>query len=252
MAYDLISLNEFNRLGYREDSEAIIRYARLNPMFYRTNDYSHSFRVLWLLEEVLPYAVKVIPNFNPEKARAEAPIHDLVELITGDIQLDEKRKMTKEEKLELDKKEAEAIEFFSAYFPKEINGFNLRELLYNAKDKDTPEAQLVSLVDKRDGWGEAMHEVYAGNELFIEVVRSYDEKHFIPRKGKWPLIKDLFEIDHPFLNDPVELDYEAIAERGIFHTLKSIYQESSNPAYDLWRKITIARDGPSSLVTWRG
>lgn len=246
MKYRTISFAGFD--GRKEDLEAIKRFNSLQPMYYRTNDYSHSQRVLWLVEELLPYAVTVFPHLDAEMARTLAPVHDDSEIITGDIELDKKMRMSPEELQQLELKEAAAIEILAARFPKTINGFNYRDLLYHALHKDCVEAQLVSYADKKDACGEGRHEIDAGNDLFIASERHY-EKIFQSRERRWPLLTDLFNIIHPLLLETVDEDLEAIAKKGKYHTLESIYQPSGNTAYDYWKKVTLERDGIKSLIT---
>lgn len=246
MKYRTISFAYFD--GRKEELEAIKRFNSLQPMYYRTNDYSHSQRVLWLVEELLPSAVSAFPDIDSELVRTLSLVHDDPEIIIGDIELDQKLKMSAEELQQLEHDEAAAIEILSARFPKTINGFNYRDLLYHALRKGIIEAQLVSYADKKDAYGEGRHEIEAGNELFIPSAQRYDTI-FKCKQTRWPLITSLFKRDHPFLNDMVEQDLEAIAKKGKYHTPESIYLPSGNPAYDCWKKVTMERDGIKSLIT---
>ncbi|MDP3734209.1 MAG: HD domain-containing protein [Nanoarchaeota archaeon] len=246
MKYRAISFHGFD--GRKEELEAIERFKSLSPMHYRTNDYSHSHRVLWLAEDILPYAVTVFPNLNVEMTRTLSPTHDDPEIIIGDIELDQKLKMSVQELHQLEQDESAAIEILAARFPKMINGFNYRELLYHALRKNSIEAQLVSYVDKIDAREESRHEIAAGNKLFIPSAQRYDAI-FKAKETRWPLITSLFGCGHPFFTEMLEQDLETIAKKGTFHTPESIQQRSGDPAYDCWKRITIERCGIESLVT---
>ncbi len=64
-------------------------------MFYRSNNLQHSRRVLWHLEKALPLIHTAYGSrFNTEYARTLALVHDDLEILTGDVQLHDKEKMS--------------------------------------------------------------------------------------------------------------------------------------------------------------
>jgi hypothetical protein len=132
----------------KEKLESIYRYHYFDTLFYRSNLWMHSHRVLWLLEELAPVAQKYV-TFDLEMARTYALVHDDAEMVTGDIQAIEKARMTKQESEELEKKELEAVEALVKDYPKEINGYSYKGLLDHAAKKDCIEAKLVSYVDNQ-------------------------------------------------------------------------------------------------------
>ena len=242
MQYKLISLQEFTE---REAAlKNITRYDMYSPMFYRTNLQIHTQRVLWLLEELLPSAIKVFPNFNIEKARILALIHDDAEIITGDIQLGRKLYMSKEQLAEIDKNEAKAIEILSEKYPKTINGFSYKELLYNILKNDCIEVKLVRYTDKCDAFGEALHEIFGGNSAFcsdhpdlekgVNPINNYIKilKNFTKQFSD---LESLFKQKHPLLSVPKP------------HTRESIQQKSQYPHYDQWKEIIMKRGGEKEI-----
>lgn len=247
MGYNTITFDGFN--GRKEELENIKRFNSLQPMYYRTNDYSHSYHVLWLAEELLPYTVQALPGIDVEMTRTISLIHDDPEIIIGDIEFDQKLKMSPDELHKLKQDESAAIEILSARFPQTINSFNYRELLYHALRKDCVEAQLVSYADKIDAFGEAVHEIYAGNAQFIASAGRYNLVFSDLKKTRWPLIKSLFNSGHPFFSDPIVQDLEAIANNGTVHTLESINHKTGHPHYDCWKRVMLERSGIESLVT---
>ena len=59
-------------------------------------------------------------------------------------------------------------------YPKKIEGYYYLDLLLHAIKKDCREAQLHSFADKHDGYNEAIHEVLAGNIIFLEPIINYN------------------------------------------------------------------------------
>ena len=94
---------------------------------------------------------------------------------SDDIQSGARVYMSAEElKAKIEQDEADAIEFqLSKTYPKEVQGYNYKELLTSILHKNTLEAQFVSYVDKLDAYNESMHEFHAGNISFLESVMFY-------------------------------------------------------------------------------
>ena len=73
---------------------SIIRFdmKRFDPMFYRTNLLIHSKRVYSLVKEIIPHLKSVYGDeLDSEKALSLALVHDDAELVTGDVQLYDKK-----------------------------------------------------------------------------------------------------------------------------------------------------------------
>ena len=99
--------------GREEKLQKIIRYnmERRTPMHYRTNDLIHSKRVHLLVNDILPTIAPIYNNgLNPSKALTLALVHDDAEILTGDVQLYYKDRMSLEQLTELKLKEKQAIE----------------------------------------------------------------------------------------------------------------------------------------------
>jgi 5'-deoxynucleotidase YfbR-like HD superfamily hydrolase len=231
----------------------IKRYSKFGVMFYRTNDLIHSRRVEILLSEVVSSAKDLYPNLDIKKAKLIALHHDDFEVVLkgGDIPLQTKLMMNEEELSSLQKDELLAVDVISQYYPKRINGYLYREILTHAVFKDCMEAQLVSFVDKIDGYCEAVHEVLAGNIIFLEPIINYDLKSFNNLQENYPLIKNLFTSKHSFFQFPV-VDLKDFFSDGKIgarpHTEENLNKKTFIPHYEMWKKITVEKIGIQPLI----
>lgn len=236
--------------GRDEELEKIIRYnmEKRSPMYYRTNLLLHSRRTTLLIDDIKDITIGTYNgDFNPNKALTLALVHDDAEIITGDVQLYYKDRMSEEELLNVEKREEAAIERLGNTFPRLINGFSYKELLYHALKKNCLEAQVVSYCDKIDAFCESLHEVFAGNMKFVGPVRDYIRRlNKFP--DKFPLIGKIFPNTHPLLQNIAEIDVIKIAENGEFHTSEKIKQNSGIPHYDRWKEITREYFGEDVLL----
>jgi len=224
----------------------ITRYSMYSPMFYRSNVFVHSQRVHWIIEELLPYAN--FPGFDAEKARTLALVHDDAEIITGDIQRGHKNVMTKEQLSQVYENERRAIPLMSQRWPATVNGYSYPVLLAHALDKDCLEAKFVNFADKVDGFGESMHELFAGNRLFA--VPALDYTGFLQTFAQnFPELARMFSYEHPFLQAPVNPNVEEILKNGKLHTPEGVQRSTGCAQYDFWRKINLERNAEHLLVT---
>lgn len=248
MAYEPIVLEGFE--GRTDALRAITRYD--DPyypfMHYRTNDYLHSQRVLFHLEEILPLVEATYGNaFDIPFARTLALVHDDVEIITGDVQLYKKEQMADEERNTLKEKEKQAIPILVERFSSIANGFSYADLLCAAKEKTRLEAQVVSYCDKFDGFGEAMHEIWAGNKAFCRPAGGTGANGgYIRRLGAFPELYPqlvvLLSQEHPLFH-PKMIDFAAIAKKGTYHTIPSVLKPTGYAPYDCWKKTVAQREG---------
>jgi 5'-deoxynucleotidase YfbR-like HD superfamily hydrolase len=249
-----IDFADFN--GREEALQNIVRYdmSRFTPMFYRTNVLLHSKRVYLLIKDVLPLIVPVYNGlFNSEEALTLALIHDDAEIVSGDVLRYHAERWPKEKLAQVRENEEQAIEVLSNKWPKNLNGFNYKTLLYNALNKDTLEAQIVSFFDKIDAYCECLHEVFAGNKLFVNSAFAYVE-----RLDSYPIkFRELSKIipsNHPLLVLPKDVALNRlneIAEQGMFHTDISVSNITEFPQYDKWKEITIKNFNIEPLIEAR-
>ncbi len=235
------------------DLEKAIRFHdpkhRFEVMMYRTNLLVHTTRVPLIVEALIPLAQTYYEEFDPNLVRLIAKYHDDPELVAlrGDVSLQLKLKMDDDEKEILRREEIEAINQIAKFYPKKVGGYNYKAILMHALHKDCPEAQLHSLADKWDGCCESLHEVFAGNLVFVEPVLNYYQGIFGKRYEKFSLIKELFIDDiaqkNSFLQFPT-FDFMDLFDSGkrkcAPHTQESLSYDSKIPAYEAWKKITLS------------
>jgi hypothetical protein len=224
---------------------------RYSPMFYRTDDLIHSTRLVAMMEDGGQAILSAYPNFDLEKALALCAVHDDGEIIAGDAPTYHVERRLKDQ---VDgKKTAErlAVEQLAGRWPKQIGGYVYSDLVTEALDKKTLEAQLMSFMDKMDGFCEAIHEIYAGNNLFVRAAVAY-AKRLSFYSSECPLVYKIGEQDHPFLRLPIilyEEDFVEIVSKGKLHTTSSLREGTLFPQYTRWLELTLANFGDEPLVT---
>jgi len=135
-------------------------------------------------------------------------------------------------------------------WPEEINGFTYRALLYHALRKDCAEAEVVSWVDKVEGFCECLHEVHAGNQRFVGAGKAYVDK-INGLTTKHPRLRQIAGKDHPLLQLPTQPPMERILHDGRHHTEESVKRNTGIPHYDRWKELTMAYFGIGELVDIR-
>jgi hypothetical protein len=217
-------------------------------MYYRTDLALHYRQVLWIVEAKLPQILSIYPDFRVEFARTQAAVHDDHERIRGDKQRSHKMRQSKKEKAQFRKQEIADIRAASLLAPKNINGFSYEGMMMHALEKCCLEDQYVSWADKVVGFGEACHEIYAGNRCFYRPEEGENPmgeytKTLQTFGESYPKLAPLFELDDPSLVPPKALDIEDILRNGHPHTRESILLPTGNPHYDFWKRVTIERMG---------
>ena len=242
-----------------ENLSRIKRYHKFKVMFYRTNDLLHSKRVLALLEMILPYILEFYPEFNVKLARLIALHHDNHEIIMkgGDISLQLKLELRYNGDIaglkQLNQDEIRAAKKLAKSYPKKIEGYDYyNEIAIHAISKDCIEAQVVSFVDKIDGYCEAIHEVLAGNTIFLEPIINYLSNTFNDLIKAYPLIKEIFGIRNAWFDLLSIVDLRDFFEDGLIggnpHTIKTIEKKTVIPQYEKWKEITISNFGIEILI----
>ncbi len=236
----------------REKLEQIYRYHFFDVLLYRSNLWRHCYRVLWLLEEIIPTAQKYL-EFDVEKARTLALVHDDPEMVTGDIQAIVKSRMSADELKNLEKDDLAAIQNIVEKYPKEINGYSYKKLLEHAAKKDCIEARLVSYVDKLDAYCESLHEVYAGNISLLRSVVFY--ANVLPLfPTKYPEMKEFLadkESALTYFTDQISpLEIKALNYKHLLkpHTKESLELDVDFPFYKTWKRIIIEKGKIDWLV----
>ncbi len=234
------------------DLRGVKRYGKFPVMFYRTDLSIHSRRVELLLESFIALAEKLYPGFDARKARLIARHHDDYELQPiGDIPLQLKLQMGEEQLSELENREIQAAEEMARSYPRTVGEYRYLELLLHAIRKDCKEAQLVSVADKFDGLCEALHEVLAGNIIFVEAVINYFTKTLCTMSDRYPLIGGMFSNGHELLSVPVVGLYEyfeAGARCAQPHTEMNVTRKTGIPVYETWKLLTKTKIGIEPLI----
>ena len=211
----------------------------------------HSVQVLWMTEEVAPFVLEIAPEFNVDLARTSALVHDDSEIVGGDILGILKSAMNEAERKRYEADEARAIEQLSSRWPRFVNGFVYRNLLYLALRKNTAEAQLVSYLDKQASLTESWHEIFAGNRVFYNPSSGKKPpvrgSEILKLRARYTLISRLFECSHPFLAEFQAPDPEKALAIGKPHTSESIYQQTGFALYDCWKNIILTRGREEGL-----
>ena len=220
-----------------------------NTMYYPTNLSIHTRRTEAMTTTLLPVALECYENFNPRLAQLISRYHDDPELVGKDTSLQLKLQFTPKQQRKAHRDELRDIDTISRLYgnPK-IAGYWYKDILLHALNKDIREAQIHSFADKRDGESESLHEVFAGNIVFLEPVMNYMQETFAKREIRFPLIKEMFAPDiaklNPLLQFPV-LDFLQFCKKKVPgpHTQASVSLDTKIPSYELWKKITLSTFG---------
>lgn len=249
-------LNELNFFQGRETGlRSVWRYSLYSKMWYRTNLWTHSRRVAWMVEEMIPTAQRVFgDSFDPKRAVALALVHDDAEILFGDIQAGNKAKMSNEELEKIKQQELDAINELASGYPAMIGGYSYKSLLLEAVEKKSNECVLLNWADKYDAFCEALHELYAGNVAWtvnveneygkIALPTEYYMDYFRSFQKKFPTSAELFLEGSSWLLVPQEPDLSLIIKSASLHTETSLVTPKGYTAYDQWVALTL-REGTS-------
>ncbi len=260
ISYNMDETTKFSKInlsGFEAREEALKNIKRYvdehtTIMYYRTTDWQHSWRVFWHVEKIIPLTHQVYPGFNGELTRRLALVHDDLEMITNDVTLYRKEQMSQDELQQLRQREQDAIAQIAARFPFSIDGYPYREMLQMVHDKKCLEARVVSYCDKFDGFGEALHEVFAGNSRFLRPVQGNDKtRGYIGRlkefEQKYPELQPLLQQNHPLFR-PTRINFDQIAMEGNPFTRESVVEPTGYAPYDWWKLNIINYGGMNELV----
>ncbi len=251
-----------------QDLDTIKRYGPMKVMYYRTTDAFHVGRVKTLVQrpEIFDLARELVRGLDGAMVPVLADHHDDPENYPdlGDVTLQAKLMMNAEQLSDHQKKEILAAEEVARCYaprrgPRRVQGYLLLDLYHRAILKDSKEAQLVSLVDKMDGFCEALHELLAGNTPFAEAVMNYFVKTFALDRliRKYPLIQDIFfDPRNPFVS-PTDDSRGVVQLSDLFrgktcnarpHTPETVACNTHIPMYELWKRVTIEHFGIGALI----
>lgn len=257
-------LNSFS--GREEALSAIKRFWIFSPMYYRSNVFEHSLRVSWIVQEITPLAREVFGSgFDEDRAVLTACIHDDHEIVIGDVQGSQKHAMTTSQKSEFRTTEELAIIKVASRFPEYIGQYRYQDLLTDALEMKSVEAQIAMFADKVDGFGESLHEIYAGNETFVHHLTDptfgvivTPIEYYIPILSsfvsKHTELVSLFRKSFPLFSSPDIIDFTKIARTHHPHTPATLDAPTGYLHYDEWKRIILKYGGEAArreLLTQR-
>ncbi|MDP3728259.1 MAG: hypothetical protein Q8R18_02275 [bacterium] len=222
------------------------RFHRKKTMFYRSNLLLHTERVAYLLEQCIPYAEEVFgKEFNSPMARGIAKVFDDFEIEMGEISPEERILLEIDNSRMEERRKDAARRLISASNGLSIDGFAYGTLLNMARRRGEIEAQIVNWCDSFNGFGESLHEVYAGNarifmepvECYIKKLRAFPDKH--PKLNRlFERIPEYFAI--PYFEEPT---------MPHLHTENSIKRETGYAPYDSWKRTIIKSGEEKGLIS---
>lgn len=226
----------------------ILRFGEIRTMLYRTDVGLHAERVRLIIRDISDVvSAAYLGAFDLRYAENLAIVHDDPEMITGDISSARKRKMNTMDSLALERDEMNAILRLYSLKPEGMDEGYYRELLFHAIYKDVPEATVLCWADKLDGYCEALHEIFAGNYLFVGVVDGYI-KTLKEMTCRYRGLELVITGEHPFLTMPKEIDFKEIIPSIKLHDKSSISAPTGIPQYDRWKELTLKHMGEAPLV----
>lgn len=245
-------------IGREEELSRVLRYKIYTTMYYRTDLVIHSLRVSWIIKELNPLAIKAFSNaYDPIKAEIMGMVHDDAEIVMGDIEAGIKAKMSSEELRSVYKSEEDAIDQLAQKFPLLVGGYSYKQLLQESFDHSSLESQVMQFADKFDALGEALHEVYAGNECFMTNIKNdYGlidlpinayYKYFSKFFDKFPRLRPLLNSDSKWFEPMPPQNFEELARKGEPHTKESIYNQYGFSPYKLWIETNIKHANQDQL-----
>jgi len=176
-------------------------------------------------------------------------VHDDHEIIAGDHQSGNEWHMTKEQFSTLQQKENWAVDELCKVFPENIGNYIYRDLLTEAVKVNTLESQIIKLADKIEGSGEALHEIFGGNEAFsrgiidpdyhkeINAPPVYYGKYFDALFDKLPLLSPLSSfLIPPLVTATISDELIKISKNRSPHTRASLDIPTGYAPYDYWKK----------------
>jgi len=243
----LLELSAFP--GRERDLRSVYRWHNWTPMYYRPHLFSHGKKIARMILHVAPLLEKKLGStFDIKRALLLALVHDDPEILTGDYQAGDKDKMTKEQLDAIDAEEREAIKELVQRYPKMVGGYDYEDLQLDVQDARSDEGHVMKFFDLLDGYGEGIHELYAGNLRFVTPITNkygliplFDELNLRRRKGmmeKCPVLEALKD-SHTFFRRDEPLVWKPIVQDRQPYTKESVREKVGYMQYDLWKEIIL-------------
>lgn len=206
------------------------RFHRQKTMLYRSNLLLHTERVGYHVEALIPLAERVYGGrFRSNLARGISCVFDDFELDMGDYDPGERALIEEDIPGAMEQRRRAAHRYLAPkYRELFFQGIPYAVLIGAAFRRKGLEAQLVYYCDGFNGFGEALHELLAGNASFREPVSGYIKKQG-DREQRYPELQELFSYDPEYFNVP-----KTFSVRGRQPTRETISTETGYHPYDLW------------------
>ncbi len=246
-----------NFVGRDEALKKVKRYGNYPVVLYRSSLYEHCRRMVFLLQYV-EHEIKAA-GLDFDRLIVMAFVHDDVEIVIGDIVAGDKAVMSSAQLQEVADAESRAIDVLGERFPTSVGSYRYADLLHEAHDMKTSEAWLLKYIDRFDAFGEALHEVHAGNATMTESIISQYGKNPTPFdfyieylssfSGKNPQLSQFFINPVGIFKSPEIVDFLAIARQGKLHAKENFEARSPYEPYWLWKQ-SVLRFGSAEDINY--
>lgn len=150
------------------------------------NDASHIFKLAFLIMLVYPFLQK---KYNYTRLLELALVHDIAEGVTGDVPRSAQVAHPERQK-EKERQEKEAMLFYQKMLPPPLN-LKIMELFDEYESRQTPEAKLVSTLDKMEANLQANR--FGGGDIRYWKDCENGEEYYRIATAKKVLVADLDE-----------------------------------------------------------
>ncbi|HIH14981.1 MAG: hypothetical protein QT08_C0016G0014 [archaeon GW2011_AR17] len=209
------------------------RYRRKKTMFYRSNVALHEQRVLALAREIYPFTEKCGLNLRRNLLETFAEIHDDFELTSYNVPKNHLEKGDSKAREQL-----RALHALNGSYDFTRRGYEAKPTLIRFKIKNDIEAKFVDYLNIFNGFAEAIHEIAAGNDCFLDVPTAHRER-LLELGCENHELWSLYDKNHPLFEIP-EFDPNLLP--GIvFHTTASITKDTGYAPYDFWKRALIMK-----------
>ncbi len=226
---------------------AMIPRFRDLEMVHRADLFVHYRRVAVMTKNLWPIIDPSMPRERQVKLFRMAYHHDDPEYGTGDIPSDIKMGLTLEQKKILADAEGDWLKSIADLLLHFMNPEDKELYLKEQEEihnKSTPDSQFLDIVDKLDGLGETMHELYSGNRTFLKPLENYRKRfQTFEDYPAWDIMRKDPAIQLTNFPDESIFPEKPIMTPNYVKSLETLWElprtEGLHPWYRSWLGITI-------------